>query len=168
MILRDYKEITKNTLSEYRFIHSLGVADLAMKLALNHGLDANKAYLCGLLHDLTKEKPEVFHDEIFMKYQDLDKLKENAKIKHSHSCPYYLYEQYGIEDREFLEAIYNHTVCNSDNPLSKIIYIADKREINRHILDEVVDVALRDLDKGYKLCKEIDYKYLKSKGVINE
>lgn len=168
MTLIEYKELVKNTLSEYRCLHSLAVADLALDLAKAHELNEDKAYLAGLLHDLTKEKPENFHDELFIKYQDIDKLKESVQVKHSHSCPYFLYETYKIEDRELLEAIYNHTICNSESPLSKIIYIADKREVRRNIKDDVVDIALKDLDEGYKRCKEIDLKYLKSKGVIHE
>ena len=73
-----------------------------------------------------------------------------------------------LQDRELLEAIYNHTICNSELSLSKIIYIADKREARRNIKDDVVEIALKDLDAGYKHCKEIDLKYLKSKGVIHE
>lgn len=164
----EYKEIVKNTLSEYRYLHSLAVADLASNLAKAHGINEDKAYLAGLLHDLTKEKIESFHDELFIKYQDLDKLQESVKVKHSHSCPYFLYETYKIQDRELLEAIYNHTICNSELSLSKIIYIADKREARRNIKDDVVEIALKDLDAGYKHCKEIDLKYLKSKGVIHE
>ena len=168
MILKEYKEIVKNTLSLYRYKHSLCVANLALKLAQASGVDKDKAYLAGLLHDLTKEKPNSFHDDLFIKYHDLDKLKESEKVKHSHSCPYYLYEEFNINDRELLEAIYNHTICNSDLKLSKILYIADKREESRKINDDVVEISLMDLDRGYKRCKEIDLEYLKSKGVINE
>ena len=77
-------------------------------------------------------------------------------------------EEFNINDRELLEAIYNHTICNSDLKLSKILYIADKREESRKINDDVVEISLMDLDRGYKRCKEIDLEYLKSKGVINE
>ena len=106
-----FERLIKERLSAHRYNHSLMVAKLAKELALSIGYDPDRAYLCGILHDLTKEENEQFHDNLFRKYNDLDKITEAAPVKHSHSCPYYLYETYGIKDIELLTAIYNHTVC---------------------------------------------------------
>lgn len=160
-----YKNLIKEKLSEYRYIHSLGVAKLSKELALAHGLDGDKAYLMGLLHDVTKELPEKWHDDIFVKYNDLDKTDEARPIKHSHSSKYYLMEELGIKDEDILDACYNHTICNSDNPYAKILFIADKREENRKIDDAVVSTSLKDLDEGYKLLIKINDEYLSSKGI---
>lgn len=162
-----FEKLIKERLSEHRYSHSLLVARLAKELALSAGADAHKAYLSGILHDLTKEENEEFHDSIFRKYDDLDKLNEALPIKHSHSCPYYLYETYGIDDEELLTAIYNHTVCKSDLALSKILYIADKREESRHIDDDVVSRALSNLDEGFEYLIKLDKEYLRKKGIIS-
>ena len=53
-----------------------------------------------------------------------------------------------------MNAIYNHTICNSNDKLSLILYVADKREENRHIDDEVVEIAKYDLKKAIKTLKE--------------
>ena len=44
-------EMLKNRLDEYRFNHSLAVADEAVVLAKRYGCDINKARTAGLLHD---------------------------------------------------------------------------------------------------------------------
>ncbi|MBO5725698.1 MAG: HD domain-containing protein, partial [Clostridia bacterium] len=53
-----YKEILKGRLKEKRYIHSLAVADEAVRLAKKYGCDEEKAYLAGLLHDITKNTPK--------------------------------------------------------------------------------------------------------------
>ena len=161
-----FERLIKERLSAHRYNHSLMVAKLAKELALSIGYDADRAYLCGILHDLTKEENEQFHDNLFRKYNDLDKITEAAPIKHSHSCPYYLYETYGIKDIELLTAIYNHTVCRSNLDLCKIIYIADKREESRRIDDDVVSRSLINLDDGFNYLLKLDAEYLKRKGII--
>ena len=161
-----FEWLIKERLSAHRYNHSLMVAKLAKELALSIGYDADRAYLCGILHDLTKEENEQFHDNLFRKYNDLDKITEAAPVKHSHSCPYYLYETYGIKDMELLTAIYNHTVCRSNLDLCKIIYIADKREESRRIDDDVVSRSLINLDDGFNYLLKLDAEYLKRKGII--
>ena len=161
-----FERLIKERLSAHRYNHSLMVAKLAKELALSIGYDADRAYLCGILHDLTKEENEQFHDNLFRKYNDLDKITEAAPVKHSHSCPYYLYETYGIKDIELLTAIYNHTVCRSNLDLCKIIYIADKREESRRINDDVVSRSLINLDDGFNYLLKLDAEYLKRKGII--
>ena len=161
-----FERLIKERLSAHRYNHSLMVAKLAKELALSIGYAPDRAYLCGILHDLTKEENEQFHDNLFRKYNDLDKITEAAPVKHSHSCPYYLYETYGIKDIELLTAIYNHTVCRSNLDLCKIIYIADKREESRRIDDDVVSRSLINLDDGFNYLLKLDAEYLKRKGII--
>ena len=55
MELREIQHQLETTLSEKRYIHSLNVAQEAVKLAGQYGGNADKAYLAGLLHDCAKE-----------------------------------------------------------------------------------------------------------------
>lgn len=162
--IEEYDNLIKERLSEKRYKHSLGVAKLSKELASYHGVDTEKAYLAGLLHDVTKELKEEEQDAILSKHNDLDKLNIKPSIKHSYTSKYYLMDELGINDNDILDAVYNHTICKSDKPLSKIIYIADKREENRHIDDNIVETAKKDLDKAFNdLCQDV-YKYIKSTG----
>ena len=60
MTEKDYLEVLKRNLDEKRYHHSLCVASSARELAKKYGADVDKAYLCGLLHDVTKQlKSEI-------------------------------------------------------------------------------------------------------------
>lgn len=142
------KDLIKTNMSSMRFIHTLGVAKLAKNLALCHHVDPFTAYIAGLFHDLTKELPIEVHN-LYLQYYDPDKLAYPDKVKHSFSCKYYLKEKFHLHNDDILNAIYNHTICHSHDKLSLILYISDKREENRHIDDEIVSIATKDLKKAF-------------------
>ena len=146
-------DLLKTNLSEKRFVHSLGVAKLAKELAFFHNVNTHKAYIAGLLHDVAKELTSEETD-LYLKYYDNEKLTYPTKVKHSYVGKYYLMDKLNFHDKDILNAIYNHTICDSYDKLSLIVYIADKREENRHIDDEVVDVAKIDLKKAYKILRK--------------
>ena len=50
----EIKNWLKEHLNNERYIHSLGCADSAKKLAKMYNLDEEKAYLAGLVHDCAK------------------------------------------------------------------------------------------------------------------
>ena len=52
-----YMELIREKLSPYRFHHSVCVAKAAVQLAEKYGADVDRAFLAGLLHDITKEMP---------------------------------------------------------------------------------------------------------------
>lgn len=52
------RQLLRSRLDDYRYIHSLGVADSARDLAKIYGADEEKAYLAGLLHDIAKNTPK--------------------------------------------------------------------------------------------------------------
>ena len=49
------KEELKQILSEKRYIHSIGVMEMAMELAQIYNIDIETAQIVGLLHDNAKE-----------------------------------------------------------------------------------------------------------------
>ncbi|MEG1408139.1 MAG: HDIG domain-containing protein, partial [Ruthenibacterium sp.] len=53
--LDEARKLAKKNLSEKRFIHTMNVKNLAVQLAQNNGVDADKAALAALLHDIAKE-----------------------------------------------------------------------------------------------------------------
>lgn len=161
--IEELDKLLKNTLSEHRYIHSLGVAKLAKELAKYNFVDEEKAYVAGLLHDITKEKDEAWQDECLTSHNDTVKLKAPKKIKHSYTAKYYLMDELGFDDEEILDAVYNHTICMSDKKLSKIIYIADKREEGRKLDNSAVELAKKDLDAAYKEVLNDVSKYLELK-----
>ena len=159
--------ISKN-LKKTRYDHSLSVADLSRELAKIHHVDPDKAYVAGLLHDCTKYLDIEKQDEYF-RYFDPDKVDCQTPIKHSYSAKYYLKEKLNFHDKDILNAIYNHTICNSRDKLSIILYIADKREPLRNVDDGIVELAKKDLYKAYEaLLKDVEryIKEVKNEGFI--
>lgn len=156
------KIMIKKNLKPSRYDHSISVGETARMLAKIHHVDENKAYIAGILHDCTKYLTNEEHDE-YLRYYDSDKLDCPESIKHSFSAKYYLKEKLNFHDSDILNAIYNHTICNSRDKLSLIIYIADKREPLRNIDDNILEIAKKDLYKAYELLNIDVEKYLKGK-----
>ena len=119
----------KANLTEERYQHSLGTAECAKSLAKKYGLDTDKAYLTGLIHDCAK----CLSDEEFLTYENLleDFEKPSKKTWHAPVGAYIAKTVYGIDDEEILSAIRWHTVGKKDMTcLEKIIFLADKIEPN--------------------------------------
>lgn len=151
----------KEMLSSHRYKHSLNVADLAKEIAEYNDIDPDTAYVAGLLHDITKELDDDWQDECLKKHNDIDKLDFPRKTKHSYTAKYYLKDELGIVDEDILDAVYNHTICKSDKKLSKIIFIADKREVGRNLGNEAALLAKRDLQAAYLKVKAESDEYRK-------
>lgn len=167
-ILNNYdllKELVKQNISEHRYKHSLSVADVSMMLAKLYNIDQNKAYLAGLLHDVCKF-PDSDTSGLLEKYLEKyepSKLNGIYGAYHSWVAYYYLKEKLNYQDEEVLNAIYNHTILDSNDTLSLILYIADKREPLRNIDDDVLELAKKDLNKAYNKLKELVKRYVKDK-----
>ena len=166
-IINDYDyltEMVRQNINEHRFNHSLSVAKTARELAKIHGVDENKAYLAGLLHDCCKFPDSETNGvlEEYLKYYDPDKMNGIYGGYHSWVGPYYLKEKLKFHDKDILNAIYNHTILNSRDKLSMIVYIADKREPLRNIDDGIIDIARKDLHKAYVLLKKDVEDYIRS------
>lgn len=131
----DYTKILewlKENLNEKRYIHTLGTADCAKELAKQFGLDAEKAYLSGLLHDCAKcfsnEKLlDIIHEHLNV--EECEML--NYKTLHAPVSAYIAETAFGIKDKEILSAIRWHTLGRLDmTDFEKIVFIADKIEPN--------------------------------------
>ena len=131
----DYTEILKwlkDNLNEKRYIHTLGTADCAKELAKQFGLNEDKAYLAGLLHDCAKCFPNEELLDIIHKHLDIEECEMlNYKTLHAPVSAYIAETEFGITDKEILSAIRWHTLGKLDmSDFEKIVIIADKIEPN--------------------------------------
>ncbi len=131
----DYTEILKwlkDNLNEKRYIHTLGTADCAKELAKQFGLNEDKAYLAGLLHDCAKCFPNEELLDIIHKHLDVEECEMlNYKTLHAPVSAYIAETEFGITDKEILSAIRWHTLGKLDmSDFEKIVFIADKIEPN--------------------------------------
>lgn len=124
----EFKELLSQKLKPERFIHSLNVADSAVYLAEKYGADEEKAYIAGLLHDVTKNENEEVQLQMLQNDGIILSRTEflNRKLWHAMSGEVYARTCLGIEDSEILGAIRYHTTGKAGMTLlEKIIYIAD-------------------------------------------
>lgn len=158
----------KDNLYEERYIHSLGVMESAVELAQMFNIDIEKARITGLSHDAAKcfsnEKLlEIIHENI-PEVQECELL--NYKTLHAPVSAYLAKEQFGIDDKEILDAIRWHTLgrCGM-SVFEKIIFLADKIEARtrdaefRHQCMELLKEE-NGLDKALFKCFEATIKSL--------
>lgn len=142
----------KNTLTEKRFAHTLGVVDTAEQLALFYGCDVKKARLAALCHDAAKNLEPGELIERSKKYKlRLDAVsKKSPGLLHAYVGACMARFDFGIDDEEVLDAIYYHTTGKRNmSLLCKIIFLADITEPGRSnipSLDVMRKTAYKDLD----------------------
>ncbi len=128
--LEKYKNWLKNNLNEERYRHSLGTAECASELAEKYGLDKNRAYFCGLIHDCAKCFPKEELEAIMCRCSGLCEGElDNPKTHHAPAGAILAKEEFCVEDEEILSAIRWHTLGKEEmSDFEKIIFIADKIE----------------------------------------
>ena len=165
------KEKLQSSLSIERYIHTLGVAEEAEKLAKRYGdeeLD-KKAVYAGLLHDCAKDYPAEMKRRFCKEYHIPvdDIMKKQIDLVHPFLGAEVAKREYGVEDEDILEAIRWHTTGKADmTVLDKIIFIADYIEPNRESFDgleEARKLAYEDLDKAMKYILESTIEYVKKR-----
>lgn len=150
MDYNNYIELLRSRLDDYRFKHSLCVADEAKRLAEKYGEDTEKAYLAGLLHDITKNAPTSEHLQIFAQFDImLNDVEKNAKkLWHAMSGAAYVEHILNISDRDVIDAVRYHTTARAGmTKLEKIIYLADFTSLDRDyddvgVIRQYVDESL--------------------------
>lgn len=151
--VNQYIELIRSTLSAYRCRHSMCVADAAVRLAEKYGADKDRAFLAGLLHDITKEMPPEEQVEWIQKgglpFGEVE--RHSRAVYHQMSGAVYVRDVLHIEDPQIFGAIrYHTTACAGMTLLEKVIYLADFISDDRQYPDvEVMRAkAYEGLDAG--------------------
>ena len=157
MTYTKYKEWLKANLNEERYEHSLGTAECAAELAERFGLDKDKAYLCGLIHDCAKCFKNEELKEAICNCKDLcDGELINPKTYHAPAGALLAKQELGICDEEILSATRWHTLGKIEmSDFEKIIFLADKIEKRTRPLEyrEPIEKALeKGLDSALLVC----------------
>ncbi len=126
--------------NEKRYLHTLGVAKEAYELGkLFLPKKAQKLYLCGLLHDITKDFKTDKQLLLCKEYGIfIDENNVIPKLLHSKTGCEYAKRIFGEEivDNEVYNAIFYHTTARSNMTLFEaIIYLADYIEEGRTFED---------------------------------
>ena len=135
-----------------RLLHTLNVGYLSAHLADVFGCDKDKALIAGALHDCAKELPLERQLELAKIYSG--DLFTEKKLLHSPAGAVFARDEFGIEDKEILDAICYHTTGRGDMTLiEKIVYLADKIEPSRNYTDltPIRSAAEKDLESAMRM-----------------
>ncbi|MBQ7296507.1 MAG: nicotinate-nucleotide adenylyltransferase [Clostridia bacterium] len=168
------RQLLRSRLDDYRFIHSLNVADSASQLARIYGCDEEKAYFAGLTHDIMKNASKAEQLQIMEKGGIIlsQAEKNNPKLWHAMAGECYLRLELGITDPKILGSVRYHTTGKAGmSLLEKIIYVADYISAERNYPDVGV---MRDLAINHSLEEaslySLQYTFMKltpEKGIIH-
>ncbi len=149
MNTEDIQNYLQKHLSEFRYMHSLRVAEEAKRIAKLYQEDEEKAYLVGLAHDVAheyNEKENLFWIQKYnLPHEFLDESYKN--ILHSDIGALVAKEIFSF-DTQMCQAIQYHTTGNENmTRFDKIIFIADKT--GRKNLDDAMKKVKELTDQGY-------------------
>ena len=166
-----YIEIIRSRLSEYRFHHSLCVAQEAKRLALLHGADPAKAYTAGILHDIMKDTDKEAQLQILADFGvTLDEVeKQSPMLWHARSGEVFLQNILGVNDEDILSAVRYHTTGRAGmSRLEQVVFTADFTSADRNYPDVSVIRALADesLTKAIRYGVEYTIRDLQNKGAV--
>jgi predicted HD superfamily hydrolase involved in NAD metabolism len=135
----------------HRYEHSVRVARCAALLATRHGIDARKARLAGMLHDLARlYSPERLLAESAARGLSIAAAeRRHPMLLHARLGAAIARERFGVNDPEVLSAIEKHTTGGAGmSLLDSAVYLADSLEPNRAFAERAAlwEFALRDLE----------------------
>ncbi len=136
--MEQYKDIIRARLGDYRYHHSLCVADEAARLATQYGADETTAYTAGLLHDILKDTDPKTQLQMFADFGILldDVEKQVPKLWHARVGAAFLEHVLQIDNREILDAVRYHTTGRAGmGLLEKIVFVADFTSADRNYPD---------------------------------
>lgn len=170
MTIDQIKARLEKSLSQERFVHTLGVANEAVRLANYYKADVEKAHMAALLHDCAKCLPGgELRQYCIDNGIELDGIMESRiTLAHSLAGAVMAKKEYGVDDGEILNAIRVHTLGAKEmSLLDKIILVADIAEPNRGSykeLEKIRKMAYMDLDKAVALSIKAKADYAAKKG----
>ena len=158
------------TLKPGRYIHTLGVAETAKRLAPRYGVDPVRAELAGLLHDCAKYMPiDEMQKLVVGAVPDVDDEElATVSVLHAPAGAVWAAREFGVRDRRILSAIRKHTLGDAQmSALDALIYTADFIEPNRtpfEGLEEARALAETDIFAATRKCAELTNRHLAEQG----
>ncbi|MGO0060470.1 bis(5'-nucleosyl)-tetraphosphatase (symmetrical) YqeK [Brevibacillus fluminis] len=135
---------------EKRYLHTVGVAESARKLAERYGADPDKAELAGYVHDYCKCWPIPKLHTYLLRY-DLpqDIIEGEKELWHAFVGANVIQTELGITDPEVIQAVRYHTTGRVGmSLLEKVVCVADYIEPQRSFpgVEKIRELAEKDLD----------------------
>ncbi len=149
----EIKSVLKKRMNEHRYAHSLNVAKRAELLAKLNGVDPEKAYFAGLVHDICKglsnEEQLAIIKASTVKMDS--STEKSPNLWHSIAGAVFLEQEFGVTDIDVLNAVRYHTSGRANmSLLEKVVYMADLTSEERNYPDADYNRKLteKSLDMG--------------------
>lgn len=153
-----------------RFAHARRVAELARELAEGHGLDGEKAYVAGMLHDLARDYEPSHLLQTAVSF-GIVKHKDTVQVPlllHGPVAAALAAQEFGVSDPEVLEAIAVHsTGAPAMGGVAQAVYVADAVEPGRTYPEAETGrhLARTDLGQAVAYLARVTLQYLKDCGM---
>lgn len=158
-------------LKSSRYDHSYRVYEMAMEMASWYHLPTEKLAVAALLHDCGR-KVDVENSVAQASAWGLvvdDVERHQPILVHQKLGAYLAKQEYGVEDKEILEAIATHTSGGKGmSKMAQVVYLADMIEPGRTYagVEELRNVARKDLRLGMIQCYAHTMNYLLQQGLL--
>lgn len=155
-----FRAIIRQRLGDYRYHHSLCVAEEARRLAILYGADEAKAYTAGLLHDIMKETDRNTQLQMMQDFGILlDEVEQQVeKLWHAKVGAAFIEHILQVSDREILDAVRYHTTGRAGmGLLEKVLFVADFTSADRQYPDVDEVRRLSDISLEETMIYAIDY-----------
>lgn len=170
MKVSEARSLAQKSMSQKRFKHTEGVAEMARKLAMLNDMEPEEPLIAAYLHDLAKEVPLERQVELAQNW-GLIKYPEDESapyVLHGPIAAYWLEREKKLSP-EICAAIAHHTLGTPGmSRLEMLIYSADLVEPSRDFpkVDKLRQSLYDDLEKGTLACMEHTIEYLQRKKLI--
>jgi len=160
----------QSALSIERYIHTMGVVSIAIKLAEHYGLDADKIKIGALLHDCVKDYPDYMKKRFCKEFHVAvdEVMLENIDLTHAFLGAEVAKREYGVKDEDILNAIRFHTTGRKEmSMVEKIVFIADYIELGRKPfegLEEARQLAFYNVDETMEFVLKATIENVKERG----
>lgn len=155
-----FRQIIRARLGDYRYRHSLCVAQESARLAEKYGADPAKLYTAGLLHDIMKDTDQKTQLQILQEFGILlDKVELAVpKLWHARTGAAFIQHVLGVEDPVILQAVRYHTTGRAGMSLpERVLFVADFTSADREYPD--VDTMRRLADESLEAAMEYGIAY---------
>lgn len=159
-------------LSGKRYEHTIGVAHTAACLAMRYGIDIDRAWMAGLLHDCAKYMlgEELLAECLSLHIPVTETEHQAPHLLHAKLGSWYAKERYGVIDEEILSSIQLHTTGKpAMTMLEQILFIADYIEPGRKVIPGLAEIraeAFQDINLATLHILENTLSYLKGLNTI--
>lgn len=162
------ESFVRSVLPEARYRHSVGVAELAVRLGEIYGEDTKKLHLAGILHDIAKPIPYeeglVMCDELEAELDGIE--RKIPPLLHAKLGAELVKCYFGIREGSVTSAIRHHTVgAPGMSRFDKIIFTADMCEENRSFdsATEIRAAAFENIDRACIMCIDAAERFNRAK-----